>query len=216
MIIGDTMEDRVSLIDMNFENFSKEKKREAFVLMDLMLKRMHDSNLMVQNIDPKKIIYQDGFYYFENVSPISNYNSENKDEAILKNVLGLANLALCSYLDDYKLENGLLNYEVISSNFKTLEAFIPEEDRVYYKSLLVDSYNSHKLPNGTIYYSDHVIKQHNSSTSKDSSLAYVKATEAGRAFASSDEAAFSHKFFLLTVVATLIVVIVGFLLILYI
>ena len=216
MIIGDTMENKISLVDMNFENFSKEKKREAFVLMDLMLKRMHSSNLMIQSIDPKKIIYQDGFYYFENVSPISNYNSENKDEAILKNLLGLSNLALCSYLDDYKLENGLLNYEIISNNFKALETFIPEEDRIYYKSLLVDSYSNHKLPNDTIYYSDYVIKQHNSSASKSSSLAYVKATEAGRAFAREDEAAFSHKFFLLTIVTALTLALVGILLILYI
>lgn len=210
------MEAKVSLIDMNFEHFSKEKKREAFVLMDIMLKRMHNSNLMVQNFDPKKITYQDGFYYFENVSLISNVSAESKEEAILKNVLGLANLALCSYLEDYKLENGLLNYEVISDNFNALETFLPEEDRAYYKSLLVDSYKSHRLSNDTIYYSDYIIKHHNTSISKNSSLAYVKATEVGRAFASYDEAAFSHKFFLLTVVTALTLALIGILLILYI
>lgn len=210
------MEAKVNLIDMDFEHFSKEKKREAFVLMDIMLKRMHNLNLMVQNIDPKKITYQDGFYSFENVSLISDINAENKEEAIFKNVLGLANLALCSYLEDYKLENGLLNYEVISNNFKTLETFLPEEDRIYYRLLLVDSYKNHSLPNDTIYYSDYVIKHHNTSSSKNNSLAYVKATEAGRAFASYDESAFSHKFFLLTVVTALTLALIGILLVLYI
>ena len=42
-----------------------------------------------------------------------------------------------------------------------------------------------------------------------SSLAYIKATEAGKAFSNMDEAAFGHRFFLVTVVASLLVGLIG-------
>lgn len=199
---------------MNFKNYTLEEKIAAFVLMDMTMKRLHKKNLMVTDFSPSQIYFQDGIYFFEKVSPISNYYIDSKEKAVLRNIMGLSNLAFCSYLPDYNLKFGLLSYDVINQNFNDFISYLPSEDHNYYKSVFIDSYNSKKLPADTIYYSDYVVKQHkNSSNSNTTSLAYVKATEAGKAFARQDdnEAAFGSKFFLLTVVASITVVLFGLL-----
>lgn len=209
------MANKISLLDMNFKGFTVEEKRAAFALMDVTMKRLHERNLMVTDFRPNQIYFQDGIYFFEKVSPINAYYSDNKENAILRNVLGLSNLAFCSYLPNYNLVQGLLSYDVIHQNFNSLLTYFPEEDQSYYKSIFIDSYDSKKLPNDIIYYSDHIIKQHNNSSNRNvSSLAYIKATEAGRAFSKLDdnEAAFGHNFFFVTVVASLTVMLIGIIL----
>ena len=96
MIIGDTMGNKISLVDMNFKSLSLEEKRVAFVMMDMMLKKLHNRNYMVTDFRPNQIYFQDGIYYFEKVAPISGYYSDNKDNAVLRNILGLSNLAFCT------------------------------------------------------------------------------------------------------------------------
>lgn len=211
MIIGDTMENKTRLVDMNFKSIPLEEKRAVFVLMDVMMKKLHEKNLMVTDFSPTNVYFQNGIYFFEKVSPISSINASNKEEALLKNLLGLSNLAFCSYLPDYRLESGLLSHSVISDNFNNFSSYLPEEDRSYYKAVLVDSYSSGKLPGNPVYYSDYLIKQYREDTTKDkkSSLAFVKATEAGRALANQDEAAFGHNFFFLTVVASVTIMLFG-------
>ena len=212
MIIGDTMGNKVSLLDMNFKNFSIEEKRAAFVLMDMMMKRLHERNLMITDFNPSQIYFQDGIYSFEKVDSINDYYSDNKENAILRNILGLSNLAFCSYLPDYKLEQGLLSYEMVHQNFNNFASYFSEEDRDYYKSIFIDCYDSKKLPSDIVYYSDYVVKQHRNSANRNTtSLAYIKATEAGRAFARQDdnEAAFGRTFFFLTMVASLTIALVG-------
>lgn len=211
MIIGDTMKNKMNLLELNFKNFSLEEKRAAFTVMDMMLKRLHENNLMVTDFNPNHIYFQNGIYFFEKVSPISDYYIDNKENAVLRNIMGLANLAFCSYLPDYRLEFGLLSYDVINEHFNEFISYFPKEDYNYYKSIFIDSYQTRKLPSDTVYYSDYVVKQHqNSSSSNATSLAYVKATEVGRAFAiQDDEAAFGDKFFFLTMVASITVALLG-------
>lgn len=211
MIIGDTMR-KINLLDMNFKSFSISEKQVAFVLMDMMMKKLHERNLMVTDFSPSQIYFQDGIYYFEKVDSISDYYSDNKENAVLRNIFGLSNLAFCSYLPDYRLEQGLLSYDVIHQNFNNFSSYFHELDRDYYKSVFVDSYNNKNLPSDNIYYSDYIIKKHNNTANNNTtSLAYVKATEVGRAFKIQDdsEAAFGHKFFFLTIVASFIVMLVG-------
>lgn len=204
------MGNKVSLLDMDFKNLSVDEKRAAFVMMDIMMKKLHERNFMVTDFRPSQIYFQDGIYSFEKVAPISSYYSDNKENAVLRNILGLSNLAFCSYLPDYHLELGLLSYGVINNNFDDFVSNFPEEDRDYYRTVFIDSYNSKKLPSDTVYFSEHVIKQHrNSAKGSVSSLAYVKATEAGRAFSKHDEEGFGHNFFFLTIVASLTVALVG-------
>ena len=201
---------RISLLDMNFKQLSMADKRIAFILMDSMLKKLHEKNLMVTDFSLNKIYYQDGYYSFEDVSLISDYYANNKDVAIFSNVLALANLAFCSYLPDYQLNQGMLNFDVISSNFDNFASYLPEEDRDYYKGILVDSYQNGKVDGHTLYYSDYIINLGKNNNGSNNSLAYVKETEDGKAFASQDnEAACGNNFFLMTIVVSLVVGLIG-------
>lgn len=208
MIIGDTMGDRVSLMDMNFKNMPVEQKRAALVIMDLMLKKLHAKNMMVTDFNIHNIYFQDGIYFFSKTAPISSIVADNKEMAILNNMIWMSMVALWAYSDHSS--NSLLAPLYVSNHFANFSFWYPEEDRAYYKSILVDSYQAGKVVGTDIYLSDHVIKQSKGHSSTNaSSLAYVKATEAGRALASMDEAAFGHNFFLLTVAASLVVIMLG-------
>lgn len=204
---------KVNLIDMNFKQLSIEDKRAAFVLMDAMLKKLHEKDLMVADFNPSKIYYKDGYYSFDSISSISNYYGSNKDVVIFSNVLALCNLAFCSYLPDYQLNQGMLNLDVVCDNFDKFSSFLPEEDRKYYKEILVDSYSKGKVDGNSLYYSDYVIELGHNNNSNNSSLAYVKATEIGRAMANNDdESGFGHNLFLITMVFSLVIGMIGIIL----
>lgn len=208
MIIGDTMA-RVNLIDMNFKDLSVEDKRVAFVLMDFTLKRLHLKNLIVTDFNPQHIYCEDGLYYFEKVSSNPYYYASSKEEAIFKNVLDLSNLAFCSYLPEYNLKLGLLNPDVISNNFDSFASVLPTQDCGYYKSILVDSYRENKLVGDSVYFYDHIDKLNKTGVNKGNSNKLVRATEAGKALANQDEVAFGRDFFILTIVASLTLLLIG-------
>lgn len=214
MIIGDTMENKVNLLNMNFNHMALEEKRAALVVMDVMLKKLHESGYMVTDFSPNKIYFQDGIYTFEKVAPISSIVAENKEDAVLNNVIWMSVVALWAY--NSNSANNLMAPLFVSNNFDSFAYSYPEEDRNYYKSILVDSYRTGKLSAPVTYFSDYIIQQHkNRSTSNGSNLAYIKATEAGRALANNDEAAFGHNFFLVTIVASLTVILIGVILYFY-
>lgn len=201
------MVNKVNLIDMNFKTMSVEEKRAALVAMDLMLKKLHSSNLMVTDFNVNNIYFEDGIYYFQKIRPITSIVAGNREEAILNNMIWMSIVALWAYNDNST--NILVSPSYVSNHFDRFSFWYPEEDRDYYRSILVDSYRNGKLVSSDIYFSDYVIKQNHSSNKSGTSLAYVKATEAGKAFASIDEAAFSNSFFMVTVVTTLSVLLVG-------
>lgn len=207
MIIGDTMKGRINLIDMNFKSLSMEQKRAALVTMDMMLKKLHNKGLMVTDFNANNIYFEDGIYFFEKTMPITSIVADNKDAAILNNLIWISILALWAYNDNPS--NSLISPSYVSNHFQSFSFWYPEEDKSYYKSILVDSYQSGKLIGPNIYLSDYVVKQQSSSNKSSVSLAYIKATEAGRAFSNIDEAAFGHRFFLITVVASLFVCLIG-------
>lgn len=202
------MGSKVNLLELNLKSFSLEERRQIFLMLDLMMKRLHENDMMITDFNPNQIYFQDGIFMFDKVSPISAYYSDNKENAILRNVLGLSNLAFCSYLPDYRLEQGLLSYDVVHQQFNNFVSCFPEEDRTYYKSILVGSFETKKLPNDTVYYSDHMAKQNRTSSNRNG-LTYIKATDIGRAFAQNDEAAFGHNFFFMAMVASVCVALVG-------
>lgn len=211
--MSNVISNKVSLVDMNFKQLSVADKRVAFILMDAMLKKLHEKNMMVTDFSPDKIYYQDGYYFFDSISSISSYYSSSKDVAIFSNVLALCNLAFCSYLPDYQLNQGLLNLDVICDNFENFSNYLPEEDRKYYKGILVDSYNKGKVEGNALYYADYVIELGHNNSSNSNNLAYVKATEIGRALANNDnEAGFGYNLFLVAIVFSLIIGMVGIIL----
>lgn len=202
------MGSKVNLLELNLKSFSLEQKRQVFFMMDLMMKQLHDSNMMITDFNPSNIYYQEGIFMFDKVSPISAYYSDNRENAILRNVLGLSNLAFCTYLPDYRLEQGLLSYDVVHQRFNNFAFYMPEQDRAYYKSILVDSMETKRLPDDNIYYSDYVSKQHKNSGNSNG-FVYIKSTDIGKAFAQSDEAAFGHNFFFMAMAASVCVALVG-------
>lgn len=204
------MKDRISLVDMNFKGLSQQSKRDSFLLLDVVLKRLHEQGIMVTDFDPSTIYFQDGIYFFDKTSPISNYFSD-KNEAILRNMLAMADLAFCTYLPDYQLKQGLLSIDVISNHFDDFSSIFHNEDKDYYRSILVDSYSTKSLPNNNIYYADYRnnLNKGTSSMGNANRVSYVKATDAGKAMADKNEAAFGHNFFFITVVASLSIMLIG-------
>lgn len=202
------MGNKVSLLDSGFKNLPIEEKRVALVIMDIMLKKLHENGLMVTDFSPHNIYFQNGIYSFEKIAPISSIVAENKDEAVLNNVIWMSVVALWGYNSNpsYNLISPLF----VSNNFDSFAFWYPEEDRAYYQSVLIDSYRSGKIATSNIYFSDYVVEQHKKQSSSDSnSLAYVKATNIGKVFANKDEAAFGHNFFFISMAVSLTIALTG-------
>lgn len=194
---------KVSLINTNLKSDTVSQKQVALVLMDMMLKRLHKNNYMVRNFDVNNIYFENGVYEFDEnkIMPITSVVADNKEQAILHNLTWMSMVALWLYSDNPTTT--LISPEFVRNNFDSFSFWYPQEDREYYRSVLVD---------GTIsYYSDYVINKNKNQDGKghSSNLAYMKATEAGKMFANTDEAAFGHTFFLMTVVASLMVILIG-------
>ena len=203
IIIGDTMGRPHNLIEIEFSKLSKAEKRETFAMMDIALKRIHEKNFKVDSFNPSDIYFEDGLFFYKEVTPI-NYNVDTKEDAILDDIIGLANLAFCSYLPSYDLSNGLLNTKVVSEQFDKFVSIFEGDDKEYYKSVLVDSYISHELPK-VVYYSDFVKEK------GSNGKGMVKSTLAGKLMDNDglDNAAFGKTFFFACMVATMIMAFIG-------
>lgn len=206
---SNNIENGKNLVILGFKDFSEEEKRKGFMIMDLMLKKLHDSNYVVTSFEPNDIVFNDGYYSFLGVQKFEQSRFENKEEAIIDNIAKLSTLAVSCYLTEYNLNHGLLSTEVISNNYDKIESLIPEGDKTYYRSVLVDTYRTKKLPNGTIYYSDYMIAKEKENSGMGNSFGLVKATDIGKAFANKEEAAFGHTFFLITAVSSILILLIG-------
>ncbi len=210
--IGDNMA-RYSLVDLDFKNFNEEEKRYSFMLLDIKMKKLHEENKMVASFSANDIFYEDGEFDFGKVENISPAIVSSKEEAILENIIGLSILAFCAYLKDadgipYDLSGKLLHPLAISNKFDNFENLFNETDREYYRSVLVGAYTSKELPRVPYYY-DYVLEKENS-TGKGTSITLIKATEAGRLMADTNqEAAYSNIFLLTIVVACLVLEAIG-------
>lgn len=186
----------ITLDKLDFRSYSIDKKKEAFVSLDAMMKELHKRNMMVLSFSVKDIAFENGIYYFLKTAPIDSHYADNKDDAIYKNIMTLSNLALCMYLPDFILNDSLLNHDTILQNFKDFKTYFPTGDANYYESILVDSYNKRSLPE-VKYYTDYLNKKSHDLNGNNNSMVMVKATEAGKAWAREDEAAFTNTFLLL-------------------
>lgn len=216
IIIGDsmeTMEREHNLIDIGFQNFTKEEKRNTFLVLDMVMKEYHKKGYMITSFNPKDIYYENQMFSFSKYEKISPINSNDVNDAILSNIISLANLTFCSYLPMYDINQGLLNSEVVSKYYEKFESnFIPI-DRAYYRSILVDSVRNKKMPEVPYLY-DHITKVMENtdlSNQNNSNVAsYIKATEAGRLMAEkNEEAAFSTIFYLTCMVSAMLIAFIG-------
>ena len=202
------MNNRYNMVDIGFNKLEHDEKRYFFMVMDIMMKRLHDNNLIVTSFNPKDIYYEDGEFVFDKIEKISPVNSSSKDEAIRNNIENLSNLAFCCYLPAYDLNNGLLSMSVVSEQFNNFKSIFNSVDGNYYQSILVDGYRNKKLPEVPYYY-DYVSSHTKEAGGKGSSL--VRATEFGKAMTDKEnqEAAFGNIFFLVSLVAMVLVIIAG-------
>lgn len=213
IIIGDTMKGNVSLIDLDFKSFNMEEKRYFLMQLDLCMKRYHQHGFLITSFNPRDIYYENDILYFDKVAPFSPMNSNSREEGILNNIAGLSNLAFCSYLPDYDLKNGLLNLDVVSDGIDRFDGIFNEVDFKYYKSVF-DGYKNKKLPDIPYYY-DYVdtYERNNPSSGKSTSMAYVKATEAGKLYSSQfedgNESGFGNTFFFITMVMAMLILLSG-------
>ena len=149
------MQKEVSLLDLNFQSFSVEEKRKIFMILDMVMKKYHANGYMITSFDPKDIYYQDEIFSFSKYSSISPLNTDDKNDAILNNIVGLSNLAFCSYLPQYDFTKGLLNIDALKENYSKFEDNFVPFDREYYRSVLIDSTSKKQLPE-TVYYYDYI------------------------------------------------------------
>lgn len=200
---------RYNLNDIGFKDFDSEEKRYSFMVLDQRMKMLHNENKMVTSFEPSDIYYEDGTFTFSKVSDISPVVSDDKNSAILHNIIGLSDLAFCSYLPEYDLSKGLLHPLAISNKFESFIPIFNDVDKGYYYSIFVDAYRNNRLPSIPYYY-DYVNEKEKQDTSKGVSNSLVKATQAGRLMSEKDgEAAHTNIFLLVTVVACLLLEFVG-------
>lgn len=203
------MNQGINLVDLGFKSFTIEEKREVFMILDIIMKRYHERNYMITSFDPKDISYMNGEFNFDKIARISPINTTDKSDAIVDNIVGLSNLAFCSYLPSYDLKNGLLNIDVVSEQFDSFSTIFNSIDRSYYRNVLVNSYKNKQLPDD-VYYYDYVNKTEKNNSAKGASTSLVKATAVGRLYADQDnQAAFGHIFFFLSMVASITIALIG-------
>ena len=216
IIIGDSMEtmERVhNLSDIGFQNFSREEKRNVFLILDMVMKEYHKKGYMITSFNPKDIYYEDQVFSFSKYEKISPVSVNDESDAILNNIISLANLAFCSYLPIYDINQGLLNSEVVGKYYPKFENNFMPIDRGYYRSVLVDSVRTKKIPEIPYYYDyiKAVMKDTDLSNRNNSNvMAFIKATEAGRLMTDKNEqAAFSTVFYLTCMVSAMLIAFAG-------
>ena len=216
IIIGDSMEAMErerNLIDLGFQNFSKEEKRNVFLILDMVMKEYHKKGYMITSFNPKDIYYENQLFSFSKYEKISPVSVNDESDAVLNNIISLANLAFCSYLPIYDINQGLLNSEVVSKYYPKFENnFIPI-DRGYYRSVLVESVSTKTMPEVPYLYDyiEKVMKNTDLSDRSNSNVtAFLKATEAGRLMTEkNDQAAFSTIFYLTCMVSAMLIAFAG-------
>lgn len=206
------MKEQLNLIDLNFQSFGIEEKRQVLMLLDIIMKKYHENGYMINSFDPKDIYYKNGNFNYKKISKISVLNANSKDDAILSNIINLSNLAFCSMLPSYDLSRGLLNTEIISNRFDRFENVFVPMDQAYFRSILVDSFITKKLPNIPYYY-DYVSNKLKNTDLSDRTnsnvISYVKATEVGKLMADKDEAAFGTTLYFICMVCATIIAFIG-------
>ncbi len=197
-----------NLVEMDFNHLDQDAKRYSFLLMDQELHELLEiKNKFVTDFEPTNIYYDDDTktYSYAKVEEISPLVVNSKEEARVYDIIGLSTLAFCSYLPSYSLKNGLLDSGVISQKFDSFATIFNEDDRNYYREVLVNTRTTGKLPE-PIYYFDYVKQKESISNSDSKSLGL--STAAGRAFSEkekSNEAAFGDIFFFVTITASMLI-----------
>lgn len=178
-----------SIVDFGLSKMSEGYKRDFFYQLDTQLKMIHQQGGIVRDFSPYSIFLDDETRTpsFRVIYPASKYFSDDTDRkfAQIDDIRMLATLTFGVYLsgiqEEYNIENGLFQFEVLRNNLDFTKQYFPEEDWEYYKRVFEEDLVE------PIYYSDFVnrkISDSNKVSSNNRSL--VKSTEAGKAMAQTD------------------------------
>lgn len=142
---------KLNLLEIGYQNLSLSRKRELFFLVSLTLQSLNKRGYMPLRITLDSIYIEDGYCFFEKIAPITDKLAESYSGAVFKSVYMLTDLFFCLYLPGYNFEAGLLSPEVLSQEFDQQSSYLPEDDRAYFRTILVDSYKNRKLPSRPYY-----------------------------------------------------------------
>lgn len=205
---------KLNLRDYNFNSETDDAKRLWYVMIHTSLKELHSNNKRVKSFELKDIYYDDETkkIEFANIADINTLEADSKEQAIIEDLKKAATLAFCSFLKTYDPKNGLLDTDTIIDQYPNFTYVIPMDDREYYNKILS------KNPQ-IIYYSDYVINRFGADESTQSQADTNKIlvfTARNQMMPSSNkEAAFSTQFFLASMVACTMLVVVGYIIYLF-
>ena len=87
------MDKEINLLDLDFYDFTVEEKREVFMILDLVMKKYHDSGYMITSFAPKDIYYQNGLFGYSKYARISPLNTN--DKAGIIPIMGSLSFLIC-------------------------------------------------------------------------------------------------------------------------
>lgn len=197
---------KVNIVEFGLHKMSDDYKRNFFYQLDSQLKAIHQNGGIVRNFSPQDIFVDEETRTpsFMAVYPSLKYyfDEEDKKQAQIENVSSLSTLAFCVYLskeeEEYNLNNGLLQFDILKNNLAFTLGYFPEEDREYYLEVFGSDLER------PLYYSDYIDKKMASSNSKGESLSLSKSTPVGRAMSQRNgEAAYVSYILMFSVVGVI-------------
>lgn len=178
-----------SIVDFELTKMSEGYKRDFFYQLDTQLKLIHQQGGIVRDFSPYSIFLDNDTRTpsFRVIYPASKYFSDDADKKLaqVEDIKMLATLTFGIYLsgiqEEYSIENGLFQFEVLRNNLDFTKQYFPEEDWEYYKRVFEEELLE------PIYYSDFINqKLSDSNRVSGNNRSLVKSTEVGRAMAQTD------------------------------
>lgn len=139
------------MIEYKMSYRSKEELSDILYNLSLDMKKHHKNGEYITDFSPRTISIcwtNHSSAFFTKYTRFSQMSLTDIVELKISNIRMLALLAFCLFLDDYDLENGLLNFEVVKNNIQNNLNLFLERDRNYYK----DIFTNEKIN----YYCDYV------------------------------------------------------------
>lgn len=145
------MDNRVNLIDYRKSYRSKEEIRNILYSLSKDMKKHHQNGEYISDFSPRTISVcwtNSTDVLFTKYRRFGQIPLSDVIDLKINDIKKFALLSFCLFLDDYNLENGFLNMEVVKNSIEdNLNIFI-ESDRDYYKNV----FKSDKL----FYYNDYI------------------------------------------------------------
>lgn len=145
------MDNRVNLIQYRGSYRTKEELRNILYNLSKDMKRHHQNGEYIYDFSPRTISVcwtNPGDVIFCKYKRFGQVPLSDIITLKVNDIKKLALLAFCMFLDDYNLENGLLNIDVVKNSVEDNLSIFLDIDRDYYRSV----FSSDNM----FYYCDYV------------------------------------------------------------